>query len=902
MKRIIQLLTAVSLAVQIAAPAALAATGDSVTIKSAKKPITRDILTAEVTSEDSDFSYQWYSADSVDGEYKTIIGATESTYRLSTIDAGKYIKVAATNNADGETVWANEAKTLSALGKVSITKSVFSETEVTKAQSTPSDNLFYVDGQGFILLGQFHDDNSKFYVMSEGFYGTKAFDTRSSAKFSPETNGNIGYFLNNEFLTDGNGGKKLPDNITKHIDKNHIWWTEKGMTGGDCADDYSFTAGVSLLSASEAQVYYGTYGWKPADGTGSWWLRTQNGSSKATADNIFVMKEGNPEGVVCTDENYIRPVFFLDADFFKDVKIDASKSGKNVGKVLKETYTAAELGKLYSEDELMKLGIKEKEFEAKLTVDGFTLKATLSNLLKQDLSKVKYQWKYKTEDDGAYTNIYKANDETYVYSTEDYGRTIAVDITPVLADGTECKTVTSTTTYKVSSFGPQSRTDLGRDKYNATEDTPKENLFTVGGQEFVLVNEYSDKNSAFLITSEKDFGRYAYSAGDTIEFNPDKDNNIGYFLNHDFLTKGNDDKKLPDDIISNIDKNHKWWTEAGDGSSGCTKDYSFTAGVSLFSNSEYAKYLGKFGWKLTDGVTATDCWWLRTSRGNGNSNNHYNIFGVSQERNGHQGEAWDKGSSDEYYIRPIFYLNEDFFKNVKITSAGANVIAMMAERYSATELLNGKAGYTISELIEMGVVKAPVAKNLSIKGSAAVNSVLIGSYEYSSNSAEGKSTYGFEISADGENYSSVAAGVKDYTVKTADAGKYIRFCCTPTDVDGVSGAKEVSRAVKISGTQDITVSKAQLSGTAATSVTPIFTLKNNAESEKNVLCIVVLYDKDGYIVEKQIKKYTLAAGEEQTENTLTLSATGKNAKSARLFVVDSLEKMNSLIGYEVVIK
>lgn len=901
MKRIIQLLTAVSLVVQIAAPAAFAGAGDSVTISGNGKK-TRQTITAKVTPEDGDFSYQWYSADSEDGEYKTIIGATGEKYKFSTLDAGKYVTVKATNNDDGEVVEAAESKKMEALGPVS--KTNFKDSETNSAKNTPADNVFYVDGQGFILLGQFHDDKSKFYVMSESFYGTAAFDKNGYAAFAPETEGNIGYFLNNDFLTDGNGGKKLPEKITEHIDYNHTWWTEKGLTDGDCAEDYSFTAGISLLSVSEADLYYGVYGWQPNGEKGGWWLRTQKGNSSKIDDNIFAMggendtNRGNADEALCTEEKNIRPAFYLDKDFFKEVKLDVSKTGKNVGKALKTAYTSDELGDLYTSDELIALGVTEKEFEAKLDVgtDG-TLTAKLSNLLGKELSEVKYQWKYKTADSDTYTDMYKENGESYVFSTEDYGRTITVDITPVLADGTKKGPYTATSTYTVSRFGGQNRTSIDKARRVASKTTPAENLFTVGGQQFVLVNEYADKNSAFLIMSEKSFGKMMYDEDNTQKFDVEDENNIGYFLNNGFLTDGIDNKKLPQDIIDNIDFNHVWWTEAGTPAGNCPSDYSFKAGITLISKSEYTKYLGVFGWNASD--VWSEAWWGRTGRDSGRATDG-DILVTSQEENGEQGNMWNNPATSEFHIRPIFYLNEDFFKNVKISDAGANVVSAIADRYTATELVSGGAGYTISELIDMGIVTAPEAKEISIGGCAAVNAALKGGYTYSSHSAEKGSVYGFEISDDDKSYTAVATGVLEYTVKENDSGKYIRFFCTPQDTDGVQGTKVTSRSVKISSEQDITVSGTKMTGSLSGGITPVFTLKNNSDAEKKAVCIIAAYDKNGYITAIKTKEYTLAAGEELTENSLSLKATG--AKCARVFVVDSLEKMNSLIGYEVVTK
>lgn len=907
MKKIIHLFAAATLFVQIAAPAAFAAEGDSVTITGARSPRTRSVFTATTTPEDGNFSYQWYSADSEDGEYYPIIGATEKQYKLSTLDAGKYISVKATNNDDGQTVESAEKKTLTSLGPVS--KTNFSESVANSAKNTPSDNLFYVDNQGFILLGEFNEDDSKYYVMSEDFYGESVFDSDGYAAFDPSREGNIGYFLNNSFLTDGNGGKKLPTAITDHIDYNHVWWTEKGTANGDCAVDYSFTAGISLISASEADIYYGTYGWQPNGESGGWWLRTQQGNSSKIADNIFSMggendsHRGNIAETACTEMMKIRPVFYLDKDFFKEVKLNANVTGKNIGKALKSNYTADELSGLYTYDELVQLGVIEKEFELKLKAeaDG-KLVAKLDNMLDQELRGVNYQWKYKTADSDEYVDLFKENEDEYVFSTEDYGRTITVEATPILADGTERGPYEALTGYTVSRFGGQSRTNIDFEERKAKKFTPVENLFTVGGQQFVLINEYADENSTFFIMSEDAFGKMMYDTDNTQKFDPEDDNNIGYFLNNTFLTDGIDEKKLPQDITDHIDFNHVWWTEAGTGAGNCPSDYSFTAGISLISKSEYVKYLGRFGWKSSDDLLGR--WWGRTGRDIGRTTIGDVLTGCEEENN-ERGNMWNITANSEAYVRPVFYLDYDFFKDVKISDAGANVIKAIGDRYSVSELLDGDAGYTIDELIELGIITAPEISEISVDGNAFVNAVLKGEYTYSANHTEGDSTYGFEVSTDNINYIDAAKGIKEYIVKPSDIGKYIRFYCIPTDTDGISGTKAISRAIRITGTQDVTVDNMQINGTSLAGlqqVAPTFTLTNNTESAKRAVCIIALYDKNNYITAMKTQDYQLTPGESKTENSFSLSTAGANAKYARVFVVDSLESMNSLIGYEVVIR
>ena len=906
MKRLIKLIIAISIVSETLMPAGFAASGDSVTIKAGSKLRTRSTLKAEVTPSDGNFSYQWTSSESAGGVFAPIIGATEAEYKLSTLDAGKYIGLTAINNADGQTVVSEVTRTLDTLGPVN--KTSFTVNEVNDAKNTPAENIFVVDGQNFILLGEFNSDTSKYYVMAEEFYGERAFDGNGYAKFDVEVEGNIGHFLNNEFLLNGNSGKKLPESIITHIDNNHVWWTESGLSGGDCESDYSFKAGVSLLSASEADVLYGKYGWQPKDDSGNWWLRTQRGSGTTIQDNIFVMmgasesNKGNAVEKACSDSCKIRPVFYLDKDFFSEVKLDVAKTGKNIGKTIKNNYTEDEISALYTDDELVKLGVKEIEFELEMTSaktnNGTTLTAELKNLRNQNVTGIKYQWIYKKSADEEFKPIYKENGKEYKISTEDAGRIISVEVIPEVS-GIEKSKVISAKSYTVGSFGLEPRVTLGADVRAQSKTTPEENIFTVDGAKFILLNEYDDEDSAFFIMTEDLYGTRMYDEDKTEKFDVEDENNIGYFLNNEFITDGNQNKKLPQSITDYINFNHVWYTEGGWAKSNCPADYSFTAGVSLISKSQYIKYFGKFGWNK--GPTETDQWWTRTTRGVDNQNLNNMLCSIGGDNGG---DLWDRMPDSVRGIRPVFYLKRDFFKNVRIKSAGKNVIKAIADQYAVTELLAGQAGYTLTELETMGIITPPKVTDIYLSGNGSVNCELLGGYEYKSNKTENESEFGFEISSDNVNFSILKKDASFYKTRDADKGKYIRFYCIPKDYDGILGEKAVSDAIKITYHQDVTVTSFKLNGDTLSNVkaiTPEFTLVNNETEEKTAVCIIAAYDKDNHIIKTNLKNITLSGNGETSVTDFSMEKpTG--TEYVRVFVADSLLNMNSLLGYEVILR
>ena len=184
---------------------------------------------------------------------------------------------------------------------------------------TPPEYIFSVDGKKFILLDQ---DEGEYYIMAYDFYGGHAFDvdsTSQACKFDPNSENNIGYFLNHEFLESGNDGNILPDSVMQYIDMERNWATEP-LTSG--TPSYSFTAGISLLSQTELVYYASKIGVadQAPSGTWGWWLRTKRSSTDtvlcALCDTVGSTGSTGPTKA----GPLIRPVFYLKHDFFQNVK------------------------------------------------------------------------------------------------------------------------------------------------------------------------------------------------------------------------------------------------------------------------------------------------------------------------------------------------------------------------------------------------------------------------------------------------------------------------------------------------------------------------------------------------------------------------------------------------------
>ncbi|MGN0179386.1 MAG: hypothetical protein ACI4DY_08110 [Monoglobaceae bacterium] len=246
--------------------------------------------------------------------------------------------------------------------------------------NSPRENIFKVDGssQEFVLLETTDSNTSKFFIFAKDFYGNMAFDTGGSTVFDVRNPNNVGFWLNNGFLQFGFGGKngkifKLPDSIIEHIDRNHEWKIEAGLYVGARSDRY----GVSLLSQEELLKHKDKIGVRDtindADTftVSGWMLRDVYLSALSYRYGGPFEGRGDIWSWGVKDLGMaVRPVFYLDKDFFKEVKLDVNDIGVNVISMFKKMYSMDELRNIYTDEELWDIfGYKAGIM---LDVTGFT--------------------------------------------------------------------------------------------------------------------------------------------------------------------------------------------------------------------------------------------------------------------------------------------------------------------------------------------------------------------------------------------------------------------------------------------------------------------------------------------------------------------------------------------------
>ena len=341
---------------------------------------------------------------------------------------------------------------------------------------------------------------------------------------------------------------------------------------------------------------------------------------------------------------------------------------------------------------------------------------------------------------------------------------------------------------------------------------PVDYTFKLAGdeKEFVLLD--TDANGDCFILANDYYGTYQFDPDLTAKFDVEDENNIGYFLNNSFLTVGNvyDGKimKLPEQIQQYLDKNREWKTEAGRPTSVIPTDYTFKAGVSLLSQTEWIKYNLKF----TDNLGAS-AWgsWLRTARGKGVQQDAYMLCAQTA---GSFGTTNAAGAEKYELIRPCFYLKKDFFSNVKldVSSLGLAVNTMLKKNFTSAEL---QKVYQKSELDAVFKNLPPQVTNVYAIGFHYEGQTMRGAYKYedAEGDPEGASTFRWLKSINGGAPFAITGATNiEYTLKAEDVDYNIYFEVTPINNAGAGVAASSAETKVIIENQPPTIIRSRILG------------------------------------------------------------------------------------------
>lgn len=189
---------------------------------------------------------------------------------------------------------------------------------------------------------------------------------------------------------------------------------------------------------------------------------------------------------------------------------------------------------------------------------------------------------------------------------------------------------------------------------------------TVNGKKnyYIFANDLYQKLSKFPFSSAA--------------FDPELAGNIAYWLNNDFYNGTATTTLSLDLAIKPYIQNHTYMVEGHKGfgeTSSYYYDYNIETKIALLSLTELNTYKDKIGyqayWNNSTNLTGTSyCAYLRTPE----ITDKYQAIKYMNPANGNVAQASNMATNGYiHYIRPTFWVSEDYFKEIELTSCGTEV-------------------------------------------------------------------------------------------------------------------------------------------------------------------------------------------------------------------------------------
>ncbi|MEG2381101.1 MAG: hypothetical protein RSB38_05340, partial [Oscillospiraceae bacterium] len=681
----------------------------------------------EYSGTPADITYRWLISDKEDGYYTQISNARDYTVGMET--GGNFIKFAAVKpNGDYTTT---APRKIHKNWNTGIGEMPDGEGHVIpyKNEFTPKEFVFGIDGQDFILLESTESDESRFLVMSKASIGKRNINKggqllgdllawlNNKNSINRTYHGSTSTDATDDYTTTGYIGNagftQLPQKILDNINKTNKWKQEIKMWEAD--SEMVYEAGLAIPSVTELIRHSEKIGL--CDTGANWWTRTPFAKSKASGELMMRVlgtkaEMGNVKNAMGNTDNLdIRPMFYLKKDFFTKVKVNLADVGVGVRKEIRKNYTRAELlAAGYTEDEL------SKYYDAGGGVTNFELNGTCETSLPMNISytytgtenELVKRWLIADTEKGAYIPMTNsANANSIIIPTTAGGKWIKGAM--LMPNGEEIDTLPKQIKAPWERQGVIDANSEEQLKYKLRT-TPKENIFTLGGQEFIMLDSQMDDKSKFLVMSNKMVAKRAFNeAGegqlftDMISWLNNKngvsvatENTIKTDTTRDYTLNGYIGStaagvvQMPKGILDHVNKESYWKTEIKMWED--TVERSYQGGFALPAVHDIKMYGDKIG--LAEEPVG---FFTRTPNGvrggDGNS-----ILGTSDDAN-NAGFFFPLSKNDVKAIRPIFYLDKAFFTSVKIEGAGSAVAKIVRDNYTRAELL--AAGYTEDELLNI---------------------------------------------------------------------------------------------------------------------------------------------------------------------------------------------------------
>ncbi len=510
---------------------------------------------------------------------------------------------------------------------------------------------FTLDGKSFTVLDVTESDTSKYFVIANDDYADYNYDI--GGQFFRNGLHTTHHWVTSEWLNSGVLG--LPEGITSHVDNNHWWACENSSYFSQPANIYNYAvkAGISIPSVAEMMKYgakiskFGT-----AEADAGFWTRTPAKQEAAYVIRVNMRTGGVVWAQLYNVNNNIRPVFYLDKDFFSQVRVE--NVGSELIAQIDNDCNAEALTTLYGTEDyktVMEGGLSGNFklagiFESYQEISGDTEELSLDS--------PSYQW-YSSDNAGeGYTAIDGATNETYILTKAEAGKYVQLKIT------------SGDTVYESSSqkIDPAWEARIGNGKIEGVmKETHPEYEFSVDGVQYILLNTTGNEQSKYLILRKHTVTDmpYASNGKESQIFNTDTDY-IGGWLNNEYMST------LPAEMQNAINKNQVWkidipmWI--------AENELTVTTGIVIPAVNELKKYRRIIG--MND--TGSEQWWTRSPFGLRGYDGNW-VMNVTYD----SGTAVLTGihSTTSSGVRPMFYVNSEFFNNVKLTSAGTKVLEQM---------------------------------------------------------------------------------------------------------------------------------------------------------------------------------------------------------------------------------
>ncbi len=579
----------------------------------------------------------------------------------------------------------------------------YPNTIISTRKTADMDYVFSIGAEKFTLLDVFDDEKSAYLVIANQSYESREVNLTS---FTSSDEGSLNYYLNHAGGTTYN---TINQDLKDHIDFEHVWNLDPAPNASTpIAEGTVFTAGITIPSLSEMEAYGDKLGY--SDLQSHFATRTVlngiNNSNPSKDKNIFVYQYSGTNKSDINDTSWkpynrskpsvpIRPIFYLNEDFFKTVKIDLATTGEKVKAELRKIGWDT-LVEIYEADEIIdKLemtpsGMYVKINNLSITVrsgeeikNGETLVANFdyAEANQYGLESAEYTWERVFGDSKETVGTGK---EYIVKEADTVDGKYKIQVKVKVTDTEGNETVK---TSQPTNFIPAIVTKSYAPNYNIATHKNVENndyKFEYDGKSFTLIDVFNNDVSTFFVVPNDDYGRVKMTS---VYFEPEAEGNIAYTMNETFVKSGIDGNMLPEGIIEHIDFKHKWVCEGApeNPDNNVKSSYAFEAGVTLPSFTEVEKYKSIFATVDNFGGFS------RTAADFKNSSKeevcYINSFKWNSGGSAISANHWDLPSTNS--VRPVFYLDRSFFTEeyIELDKVGKEALELLKKIYTVEDLL-----------------------------------------------------------------------------------------------------------------------------------------------------------------------------------------------------------------------